>query len=402
VTEPGSSGEPPPAWWGRILDLDAHVMFDGEVFSELLGPEFDAEIRPWIDSLTSRITAEQRADARRRAQEDVGSVRGFLALGAADPDDRLVALDGLGIDRQLLLPPVSWPTLDDDRPGARATRQRYNDWMAAWAKGSDRLVPAALLAMHDPADALVDAERIVAAGFRAVEIPFAAPPGGCSPAAEVWDPLWRLLDDASVAVVLHLGGGGAGTAATPPRTFVAPGWYAAERLAPGLFPKGMEVLRESAKAGAVALATLHVPAEVFLTSLILGGGLERHSGLRVVVLEMGAQWVSSWVERIDGVAMGYRAFGLRPLELLPSEVIRRQVRVTPFERNQVGAWLDRDGLQEVYAFASDFPHAEGGRNPVARLSKALAGRGGDVLERFFVTNASPILGPVGADAGGDR
>ena len=126
-------------------------------------------------------------------------------------------------------------------------------------------------------------------------------------------------------------------------------------------------------AGGVALATLHLPAEVFLTSLILGGGLERHPGLRVVVLEMGAQWVSSWVERLDAVAIGYRAFGLRPLELLPSEVIRRQVRVTPFERNQLGAWLDRDGLREVYAFASDFPHAEGGRNPVARLSQ-VAGR----------------------------
>ena len=142
VTEPGSSGEPPPAWWGRILDLDGHVMFDGEVFSDLLGPEFDAEIRPWIDSLSGAITSAQRAEARRRAEEDVGSVRGFLALGAVDPDDRLLALDRLGIDRQLVLPPVSWPTLDDERPGARATRQRYNDWMTAWAKGSDRLVPA--------------------------------------------------------------------------------------------------------------------------------------------------------------------------------------------------------------------------------------------------------------------
>ena len=242
---------------------------------------------------------------------------------------------------------------------------------------------------------MTEAERIAAAGFRAVEVPFAAPPGGCSPAADAWDPLWEVLASASIAVVLHLGGGGVGTAVKVAAPISLPGWYDAERLAPGLFPRGMEVLRENAMAGGIALATLHLPAEVFLTSLILGGGLERHPGLRVVVLEMGAQWVSSWVERLDAVATGYRAFGLRPLELLPSEVIRRQVRVTPFERNQLGAWLDRDGLREVYAFASDFPHAEGGRNPVARLSKALAGHGDDVLERFFVTNASPILGAYG-------
>jgi predicted TIM-barrel fold metal-dependent hydrolase len=293
---------------------------------------------------------------------------------------------------------VAWPTLDDDRPGAAATRRRYNDWMAAWAKGSDRLVPVAQLALHDPVAALAEAERIAAAGFRAVEVPFAAPPGERSPAADAWDPLWALLAAESIAVVLHLGGGGGTGAAVPTRrAFLAPGWYDAERLAPPDFPRGMEVLRESAKAGAIGIATLHIPAEVFLTSLVLGGALERHPGLRVVVLEMGGQWVASWVERLDAVTAGYRGFGLRPPELLPSELIRRQVRITPFERNQVGAWLERDGLDEVYAFASDFPHAEGGRDPVGRLTKALAPRGPEALERFFVTNASAILGDgVGA------
>jgi predicted TIM-barrel fold metal-dependent hydrolase len=398
----------PAPWWGRINDLDGHVMFDGPTFSEILGPDFDREIRPWVDSLAGAVTARQRDDARRRAEQEVGSVRGFLALGAVDADDRLRALDALGIARQLVLPPVSWPTLDDERPGARATRQRYNDWMAAWAAGRDRLVPVAQLALGDPAATIAEAERIAGAGFRAVEVPFAAPPGGCSPAADAWDPLWELLAAQSIAVVLHLGGAGVGAAVAPRRAFLAPGWYASERLAPAPFPRAMEALRENAKAGPVALATLHLPAEVFLTSLVLGGALERHPQLRVVVLEMGAQWVGAWVERLDAVAAGYRAFGLPPLDLMPSEVIRRQVRVTPFERNPLGDWLDRDGLVEVYAFASDYPHAEGGRDPVGRLQRALVGQPDEAAERFFVTNAAPILGPppappaAPAEAGGPR
>jgi predicted TIM-barrel fold metal-dependent hydrolase len=254
-------------------------------------------------------------------------------------------------------------------------------------------VPAALLALHDPRQAIDDAERIAAAGFRAVEVPFAAPPADRSPAADAWDALWALLAGEGIALVLHLGAAGPGAAVAPARHFFTPGWNRAERLAPGRFPRSMEVLRENAMAGPVGLATLHVPAEVFLTSLVLGGALERHPRLHVVVLEMGGQWVSSWVERLDGIAAGYRTFGLEPLTLRPSEVIRRQVRITPFERNDVGAWLDRDGLDEVYAFASDFPHAEGGRHPVERFRRSLARRGDAALERFFVTNAAPILGP---------
>ena len=377
---------------GRILDLDGHVMFEGDVFSELLGPAFDGPIRQWVDGLTRNVTDEQRAAARDRAVGDVGAVRGFLALGAVDPDDRLLALDRLGIHRQLVLPPVAWPTLDDERPGAAATRGRYNDWVAAWAKGRDRLAPAAQLALRDPGEATAEAERIADAGFRAAEIPFAAPPGGVSPSAAVWDPVWNVLARAGVALVLHLGGAGPGAAVPPRRVFLDPGWNHADRLEPGEFPRGMEGLRENARAGTVGLATLHLPAEVFLSSLVLGGALERHPGLRVVVLEMGAQWVSSWVERLDGVAEGYRNFGLEPLALRPSDVIRRQVRIAPFERNPIGSWLARDGLDEVYAFASDFPHAEGGRDPVGRLTRSLDGLGPATLERFFVTNAEPILG----------
>jgi predicted TIM-barrel fold metal-dependent hydrolase len=377
---------------GRILDLDGHVMFEGAVFSELLGPAFDGPIRRWVDGLTSNVTAEQRAEARSRAAGDVGAVRGFLALGAVDPDDRLLALDQLGIHRQLVLPPVAWPTLDDERPGALATRRRYNDWVAGWAKGRDRLAPAAQLALHDPGEAVLEAERIADAGFRSVEVPFAAPPGGVAPSAAVWDPVWSVLARAGVALVLHLGGAGPGAAVPPRRAFLDPGWNLADRLEPGEFPRGMEGLRENARAGTVGLATLHLPVEVFLTSLVLGGALERHPDLNVLVLEMGAQWVSSWVERVDGVAEGYRNFGLAPLALRPSEVIRRQVRIAPFERNPIGSWLARDGLEEVYAFASDFPHAEGGRDPVRRLTRALDDLGAPAVERFFVTNAEPILG----------
>lgn len=378
---------------GRILDLDGHVMLGPEVLDGLLGPACGEDLLRWIGALTEHIEADAREAARQRALDDPRQVRGWLALGADDPADRLLALDRLGVRRQLLLPPVAWPTLDDDRPEAAESRWRYNSHVAAWAGGSDRLVPVAMLAMRDPVEAVTDAERIAELGFRAVEVPFAAPPGGLSPGDSAWDPLWACLAGAGIAAVLHLGGAGVGAAVPPPRSFLDPGWRQAQRLDPGPYPQSLATVRANAMGIPVSLATLHLPAETFCSSLILAGGLDRHPDLRVVVLEMGAQWVSSWVERLDAIADSYPTFGLPPLASRPSEAIRRQLRVTPFERNDVATWVERDGLAEVYAFASDYPHAEGGRDPAATFGRNLARLGPGAIERFFVANAAEVLGP---------
>lgn len=383
---------------GRILDLDGHVMFGPDVFAKLLGPEHAGPITTWLQPMFAGITPELRASARERALDDVGAVRGFIAIGAEDPGDRLLALDLLGIDRQLILPPVAWPTLDTPGESALASRLRYNEWIRDWCSQSARLSAVAQLAMHDPDDTLVQAAAIAARGFRAVEVPFAAPPGARSPGDPAWDPMWKLFEANSVAVVLHLGGAGAGTAVPAARSFLDRGWTSISHLQTDLFPECMKSLSENANAGPVALATLHLPAEVFLSSLILGGALERHPALQVVVLEMGAQWVSSWVERLDGVAGTYGMFGLPRLKDLPSTCIKRQVRIAPFERNNVAEWLARDGLDEVYAFASDFPHAEGGHDPIGRLSRTLEPLGDAAVERFFVGNASSILGDAAVGA----
>lgn len=381
-----------PKQHGRILDLDGHVMFGPDVFSELLGPEHAGPILAWLRPMFAGVTPELRASARERALDDVGAVRGFVALGAQDPSDRLLALDLLGIDRQLILPPVAWPTLDTAGETALASRHRYNDWIANWCSESDRLIGVAQLALHDPVESLVQAEQIVAQGFRAVEVPFAAPPGDRSPGDAAWDPLWKLLEANGVSVVLHLGGAGPGAAVPAPRQFFDAGWTAISHLETDLFPECMKSLSDNVNAGPVSLATLHLPAEVFLTSLILGGALDRVPGLHVVVLEMGAQWVSSWVERLDGVAETFAMFGLPRLPERPSTYIQRQLRITPFERNNVTDWIERDGLDQVYAFASDFPHAEGGHDPIGRLSRTLAPLGEQALEQFFVKNAASIFG----------
>jgi predicted TIM-barrel fold metal-dependent hydrolase len=143
-------------------------------------------------------------------------------------------------------------------------------------------------------------------------------------------------------------------------------------------------------AGPFDLATLHLPAQVFLSVMVLGGVLSRHPGLAVGVMELGAAWVPSWVAGLDQAATGFRRFGLPLPSELPSEAVRRQVRVSPFNLEPVADYL-QSGLPEVFAFSTDYPHSEGGRDPVTRLTTALEPLGTDALDQFFVTNGSRLL-----------
>jgi hypothetical protein len=45
----------------------------------------------------------------------------------------------------------------------------------------------------------------------------------------------------------------------------------------------------------------------------------------------------------------------------------------------------------VYCFASDYPHAEGGSDPVGKFLAQLERFGPATLERFFVTNGQVLI-----------
>ena len=69
---------------------------------------------------------------------------------------------------------------------------------------------------------------------------------------------------------------------------------------------------------------------------------------------------------------------LRKLALRPSEYVRRQVRATPYPTEPVG-WIIENAGDEVCLFSSDYPHVEGGRNPIKRFEDSLTAtsRGGE-------------------------
>ena len=75
----------------------------------------------------------------------------------------------------------------------------------------------------------------------------------------------------------------------------------------------------------------------------------------------------------------------------PSEFVRRQVRVTPYPHEDAG-WIIANSGPEVCLFSSDFPHVEGGRNPLKRFDESLAQTPRELVDRFYCDNFIDLMG----------
>ena len=113
------------------------------------------------------------------------------------------------------------------------------------------------------------------------------------------------------------------------------------------------------------------------------------------MIELGAGWVPNLLASLDHAK---RAFGrnepeLAKLRLEPSDYIRRQVRFNPWHFEDVGRLIDACG-PELFLFSSDWPHPEGGRDPIGETRASLdrAGVLPVARERFFHDNLADLLG----------
>jgi predicted TIM-barrel fold metal-dependent hydrolase len=121
--------------------------------------------------------------------------------------------------------------------------------------------------------------------------------------------------------------------------------------------------------------------------------LERFPSLRVGVIEQGASWVPSWMRFMDSSFDAFRRGEerLRSLSLRPSEYVRRQIRVTPYPAEDAG-WIIENSGDEICLFSSDYPHVEGGRNPIKRF-EATVGELSEVRrQRFYHDNFVDLMG----------
>ena len=388
---------------GQLTDVDSHEMLPAELWTEAFGPVAGPLAQRFIDARRRDDPGYWSvpgctADTAPVDPEHVFATKGPTAPGAIDPARRPQVLDAMGIDRQLLFPTsiahcgafiATYPEgagqfdgLVEDRRGlARALFAAFNDWAAEKAVGDPRVRPVFVLYGDSPGELLGVAERAIGAGARAMVMLSGLPPGGCSPAHPGLDPFYDLLAAHDVALTVHIGGEGGFVASTD--------W----RDAPAF--EGYRVSGEFT-GDPWSRATLHLAAQNMTMTMILGGVFDRHPALRFGVIELGAHWVGPLAELLDlwadhSSGLSRERVDPSALQRRPSDYLRSNVRVTPFVFEPVDVYLDRYDLADVLCFSTDYPHVEGGSDPLGRFASAVGRHGADVVERFFVTNGRFLL-----------
>jgi predicted TIM-barrel fold metal-dependent hydrolase len=132
---------------------------------------------------------------------------------------------------------------------------------------------------------------------------------------------------------------------------------------------------------------LHQGPETFLSMMLIDGVFERFPNLRGGCIELGAGWVPAMLVRLDWTVKIWSKTdaSLARFTRKPSEQLTQQMAFTPFVFEDVGALIDQSN-PELYLFSTDYPHTEGGRNPIARFETSLGDRSEQIRDHFYSEN----------------
>jgi predicted TIM-barrel fold metal-dependent hydrolase len=243
--------------------------------------------------------------------------------------------------------------------------------MAAFCRQDRRLIGVAIVPLDDPELALAEIDRATALGLGAIWISADAP-GGRSPGHPAHDRIWATLAERKLPFILHVG--------SAPLQIPAP-W-----MNDG-FPERVSARGGAEVIGSKDLTVIHHAAHRFISALVLDGVLERFPDLRGGVIELGAGWVPDMIRRLDHAAAIWAKSEphLRDMKRKPSEQVRAQLRFTPYPFENVAQFVS-ESFPELYLFSSDYPHAEGGHDPIGRFESSTAPLSEAAKTRFFSKN----------------
>jgi predicted TIM-barrel fold metal-dependent hydrolase len=373
-----------------FYDADSHIMELPDFLKKYADPDIRAEV-PEVSYSASLVTDEEvaviMAQGGRHSAEHIAeqlalgdrlieTSKEIQALGAFDAADRSRAVDMLGFKKQLVFAThsVATPFSPSSKTSPRlrygATRA-HNRHMADFCAGDARLMGVAIIPLDDPALAMEELDFALEAGLKAVWVPH-RPCGDKSPGHVEFDPFWARLAASGTPFVLHVGG-------SPLQ--LAKAWANTGRAPTRDWMGGGENLRTK------DAAVLHQGPETFISMLVLDGVFERFPDLRGASVELGAGWVPSMLTRLDWVAKNWGRVdqNLAAFTRTPSEQLTQQMAFTPFVFEPVGEFIDQSS-PDLYLFSSDYPHVEGGRNPIARFETALGDRPEPVRDLFYAEN----------------
>jgi predicted TIM-barrel fold metal-dependent hydrolase len=381
---------------GRTFnDADSHIMETQDWLISYADPDLRAKLRPLAIGSGGKMVEKAIAHAADRhndpaavadAEANLMLRKGWEALGAFDPDERRHALDLLGFNRQLVFTTFAithfWGEFDQVRAtpevlygGTRA----HNRAIADFCRRDKRLLGVGFVPLDIPEQAEREIDEAIKLGCAAIHIP-SLPPGKKSPTHPDFNGVWARLQDADLPFMLHVGGGGRAI----PRAF-----HSNDRPVTDFLGGGENIRSKDFMA-------IHLMPEIFLSTMVLDGIFEQFPRLRGGCIEQGAMWIVPWLRRLDISQETFvRTEPQLRLPMKASDYVRRNLRFTPYPHEPVG-WIVEQAGEELCMFSSDYPHIEGGRNPLKRFAQSTPNLSAVAKDKFYAANFATMMGSHGA------
>jgi predicted TIM-barrel fold metal-dependent hydrolase len=375
---------------GRVIhDADSHLM----ELEDCLDDYFDRRMLAAFHDLPSyrhkvgdrrwSLNARRRQDDPAFRAGDADNIllrKNYEALGSFRRVDRPAALDLLGFASQLVFTTFCLGNFGLDEAGplelCYAAAQAHNRMMTDFCSVDRRFLATAYVPLTDFSLAARTAEEAIEMGAKALLIASRCPPGH-SPSHIAFDPVWDLAQEAGIPILFHVGG--------------------EEKLNPAYFENGLPRVKDfhGGEENFTSVSYMTIPMSVMqtLAAMIFDGVLDRFPRLKFGAIELGASWLPGWMRAMDSAHQAFfkNEERLHRLSARPSEIVARQVRVTPYPHEDAG-WLVEQAGPGTCLFSSDYPHVEGGRNPLKRFGDALAGASPEAVDRFYSGNFVDLMG----------
>lgn len=375
---------------GRIIhDADSHLM----EMEDCLDPYFERAMLARYHALPiykhkcgdlawAKTARAQHGDAafRAGAAENLMLRKNYEALGSFLPEDRPRALDELGFASQLVFTTFCLGNFGLDQSGdldlAHAASSAHNRMMTEFCARDRRLLATAYVPLEDFNGARAIAAEAIKQGAKALMVA-SVHPRAHSPSHVGLDPVWAMAQEAGLPILFHVGG--------------------EEKMAPAYIENGLPRIKDfhGGEENFTALTYMAIPLSVMqtLSALIFDGVFDRFPRLKFGAIELGASWVPGWMRNMDAAAQAFlkNEDRLKRLSARPSEIARRQLRVTPYPHEDT-AWIVKNAGAEMCLFSSDYPHVEGGRNPLKRFDEAMKTMSAAETDAFYAGNFIDLMG----------
>jgi predicted TIM-barrel fold metal-dependent hydrolase len=375
---------------GRVIhDADAHIM---EVPGFLAG-HLEARYRDVItdDVLFSRDRGRglhklMKPDAGKGETDETQIMlrKNWDALGSHIKEDRPRSIDLLGFASQLMFTTqlLNFSALlegQGDVDTIYAVARAHTRHMVEFCSVDKRLLATGYVPLADFDRTKTAAREAIEMGAKGLMIPSRCPDGH-SPSHVGLDPLWAMAEEAGIPILFHVGGGG---------VLLEKAYFNNGGPPVPDFHGGDDNFKS------IDYMAIGYPPMKAMTALIVDRVLDRFPKLKIGCIEQGASWLPGWMRNMDSAHTAFykNEERLQKMSLKPSEFVKRQVRVTPYPHEDAG-WIIANSGDEICLFSSDYPHVEGGRNPIKRFEASMeaAGTTEAQKQRFYCDNFVDLMG----------